>query len=610
MCGIIGYLGPRVAAPVLLDSLQRLEYRGYDSAGVVVLGADGAPTSIRSAGKVEALLDRIDGEEILGRVGMGHTRWATHGKPSHENAHPHRDCTGRFFVIHNGIIENFAELRNELRAQGHIFTSETDTEVLPHLIESYYQGDLVVATRTALGRLRGAYAVVVLSSTDPDTLIGARLNAPLVVGVGTDEWFLSSDLTAIIPYTRQAIVLGEGQMAVLSPVGPVVTTIADGAELVPRVIRVEWDVIQAERGGYPNFMAKEIHEQPAALENALRGRLLSDGRVEFSDWASGDQELRRIERVQIVAAGTAFYAGMIAKNALEDLAGIPATVEVASEWRYRPQPSTSSTLMVAISQSGETADTLAAARLARERGSFVLALTNVVGSTLAMEADGVINLHAGPEISVVATKTFTNQVACSVLLALRLAQARGSRGEGDIRELAAALRSVSAAQRQLLSRDHEFADLGAWLAEHRSAVYMGRGYNYPTAMEAALKLKEVAYVHAEGYPAGELKHGPIALLDEEMPVVAFATDSSTREKVRSNIQEVHARQSPVLAVVSEGDTTLADHVQFTVEVPRVPEVVSPLLTAVVGQLLAYHAAMTRGYDVDRPRNLAKSVTVE
>ena len=610
MCGIIGYLGPRVAAPVLLDSLQRLEYRGYDSAGVVVLGSDGVPTSIRSAGKVQALLDRIDGTEILGRVGMGHTRWATHGRPSHDNAHPHQDCTGRFFVIHNGIIENFAELRAELREGGHVFTSETDTEVLPHLIESYYQGDLVVATRLALGRLRGAYAVVVLSSTDPDTLIGARLNAPLVVGVGTDEWFLSSDLTAIIPYTRQAIVLGEGQMAVLSPVGPVVTNIADGTELVPRVIRVEWDVIQAERGGYPNFMAKEIHEQPVALENALRGRLLSDGRVDFSDWASSDQELRGIDRVQIVAAGSAYYAGMIAKYALEDLAGIPTTVEVASEWRYRPQPATSSTLMVAISQSGETADTLSAARLARDRGSFVLALTNVVGSTLALEANGVINLHAGPEICVVATKTFTNQVACALLLALRLAQARGTKGEGDIRELASALRSVSAAQRQILSRDAEFAELGAWLAEHRGVLYMGRGYNYPTAMEAALKLKEVAYVHAEGYPAGELKHGPIALLDEDMPVVAFATDSATREKVRSNIQEVHARQSPVLAVVSEGDLSLADDVQFTVEVPRVPEVVSPLLTAVVGQLLAYHAAMARGYDVDRPRNLAKSVTVE
>ncbi|MHB1500816.1 MAG: glutamine--fructose-6-phosphate transaminase (isomerizing) [Candidatus Dormibacteria bacterium] len=610
MCGIIGYLGQRVAAPVLLDSLQRLEYRGYDSAGVVVLGADGVPTSVKAAGKVEALLARIDGVTIAGRVGMGHTRWATHGRPSHDNAHPHCDCSGRFYVIHNGIIENFSELRQELRSAGHRFSSETDTEVLPHLIEEYYRGDLVVATRQALARLNGAYAVVVLSSTDPDTLIGARLNAPLVIGVGTDEWFLSSDLTAIIPYTRQAIVLGEGQMAVLSPVGPVVSSIVDGSEAVPKVVRVEWDVIQAERGGYPNFMSKEIHEQPAALENALRGRLLSDGRVEFSDWGIDEERLGSIQRVQIVAAGSAYYAGMIAKYALEDLAQIPATVEVASEWRYRPQPLDGSTLTLAVSQSGETADTLAAARLARSRGSFVLALTNVVGSTLALEADGVINLHAGPEISVVATKTFTNQVACSLLLALRMAQARQTKGQGDLRELAAALRSVAAVQRELLAREDEFASLGAWLAQHRSALYMGRGYNYPTAVEAALKLKEVAYVHAEGYPAGELKHGPIALLDETMPVVAFATEAPTREKVRSNIQEAHARQSPVLAVVSQGDTSLADHVEFTVEVPRIPEVVSPLVTAVVGQLLAYHAAMARGYDVDRPRNLAKSVTVE
>ncbi len=610
MCGIIGYLGQRVAAPVLLDSLQRLEYRGYDSAGVVVLGADGVPTSIKSAGKVEALLARIDGEAIAGRVGMGHTRWATHGRPSRENAHPHCDCSGRFYVIHNGIIENFAELRQELRSAGHRFSSDTDTEVLPHLIEEYYRGDLVVATRQALARLNGAYAVVVLSSTDPDTLIGARLNAPLVIGVGTDEWFLSSDLTAIIPYTRQAIVLGEGQMAVLSPVGPVVSSIVDGSEVVPKVVRVEWDVIQAERGGYPNFMSKEIHEQPAALENALRGRLLSDGRVEFPDWGIDEDRLGSIQRVQIVAAGSAYYAGMIAKYALEDLAQIPATVEVASEWRYRPQPLDGRTLTLAVSQSGETADTLAAARLAQSRGSFVLALTNVVGSTLALEADGVINLHAGPEICVVATKTFTNQVACSLLLALRMAQARQTKGQGDLRELAAALRSVAVVQRELLARDDEFASLGAWLAQHRSVLYMGRGYNYPAAVEAALKLKEVAYVHAEGYPAGELKHGPIALLDETMPVVAFATEAPTREKVRSNILEAHARQSPVLAVVSQGDTSLVDHVQFTVEVPRVPEVVSPLVTAVVGQLLAYHAAMARGYDVDRPRNLAKSVTVE
>ena len=610
MCGIIGYLGQRPAAPVLLDSLQRLEYRGYDSAGVVVVDYRGAAASVKSAGKVEALLARIDGEEIVGHVGMGHTRWATHGRPSHENAHPHCDCSGRFYVIHNGIIENFAELRQELVRVGHAFTSETDTEVLPHLIEEYYRGDLVVAARRALARLRGAYAVVILSSTDPDTLIGARLNAPLVVGVGSDEWFLSSDLTAVIPYTRQAIVLGEGQMAVLTPVGPVVTSIADGAEVVPRVVRVEWDVIQAERGGYPNFMSKEIHEQPAALENAFRGRLLTDGRVEFADWDIDDEWLGAIQRVQVVAAGSAYYAGVMAKYALEDLAQVPTTVEVASEWRYRPQPLDRSTLTVAISQSGETADTLAAARMARQRGSFVLALTNVVGSTLALEADGVINLHAGPEISVVATKTFTNQVACSVLLAMRMAQARGAKDQGDLRELASELRSVAAAQRQLLARDHEFQMLGAWLAEHSSAMYMGRGYNYPAAMEAALKLKEVAYVHAEGYPAGELKHGPIALLDESVPVVAFATDAKTREKVRSNVQEVHARRSPVMAVVSEGDRALADQAQFTVEVPRVPELVSPLVTALVGQLLAYHAAMSRGFDVDRPRNLAKSVTVE
>lgn len=610
MCGIIGYLGPRPAAPLLLDSLRRLEYRGYDSAGVVVVAADGTTTALKAPGKVEVLVAATENTELAGRVGMGHTRWATHGRPSYANAHPHSDCTGRFFVIHNGIIENFAALKAELIEGGHEFSSDTDSEVVPHLIEQYYAGDLVAATRRALGRLTGAYALVVLSSTDPETLIGARLNAPLVVGVGRDEWFLSSDLTAIIPYTKQALVLGEGDMAVLSPVGPVISSIVDGSESVPRVVRVDWDVIQAERGGFPSFMAKEINEQPAALENAVRGRLLGDGRVEFVDWALDDTDLKAFQRVQIVGTGTAYIAGLLTKYAIEDLAKIPVAVDVASEWRYRPQPPDGRTLMVAISQSGETADTLAAARLARTQGSHLLALTNVVGSTLSLEADAVINMHAGPEVCVVATKTFVNQVACGLLLAMRLAQARGTLGEADRRELGAALRAVPAIQRQILGLEESIASLGRWLAGYQSAIYVGRGYNYPTAMEAALKLKEVSYVHAEAHPAGELKHGPIALLDEGMPVVAFATESVTREKIRSNVQESKARQSPILAIVNDGDSTLdgvADHI---IQVPRLPEMVAPLTTALVGQLLAYHAALSKGLDVDRPRNLAKSVTVE
>ncbi len=610
MCGIIGYLGTRAAAPVLLDSLQRLEYRGYDSAGVVVLEGDGTAKAIKSPGKVAALLAASEKVEIIGRVGMGHTRWATHGRPSYANAHPHSDCTGRFFVIHNGIIENFAVLKQELQLAGHEFTSETDSEVVPHLIEEYYAGDLVAATRRALGRLSGAYAVVVLSSTDPDTLIGARLNAPLVVGVGQDEWFLSSDLTAIIPYTKQALVLGEGDMVVLSPVGPVISSIADGSESVPRVVRVDWDVIAAERGGFPSFMAKEINEQPAALENALRGRLLGDGRVEFVDWALGDDELRSFERIQIVGTGTAYIAGLLTKYAIEDLTGLPVAVDVASEWRYRPQPPDGRTMMVAISQSGETADTLAAARLAQSQGSHLLALTNVVGSTLSLDADAVVNTHAGPEVCVVATKTFVNQVACGLLLAMRLAQARGTIAEADRRELAAALRAVPAVQRQILDREDLIAPMGKWLAGFQSALYVGRGYNYPAAMEAALKLKEVSYVHAEAHPAGELKHGPIALLEPGMPVVAFATESATREKIRSNVQESKARQSPILAIINDGDSTLDGVADYLIQVPRLPEMVAPMTTALVGQLLAYHAAMSKELDVDRPRNLAKSVTVE
>ena len=610
MCGIIGYLGPRAAEPILLESLQRLEYRGYDSAGIAVLDDHGAPTSVKCEGKVAALLERLDGRSLPGQVGMGHTRWATHGRPSETNAHPHTDCDGRFYVIHNGIIENFQELREELLAAGHRFISEADTEVIPHLIEQAYAGDLVDATRTALGRLRGAFAVVVLGSTDPDTLIGARLNAPLVVGVGEREWFLCSDIPAILPYTRQVLVLGEGEMAVISPVGPVISTIADGTEIEPRVIRVEWDVLAAQKGGFSTFMRKEMDEQPAAVENALRGRLLDSGEIRFPDWSPDPALVAGWTRLRIVGAGSAYYAGLVAKYAIEELAQIPVEVETASEFRYRPTLVDPHTLTVAISQSGETADTLAAARESRARGSHVVALTNVVASSLALEADGVINLHAGPEIGVVATKTFVTQAVCGILLGLHLAWRSGSIDPDMARLVVAGLRAVAAAQRAVLAGADRLAVLGGVLADHPAVLFIGRGINYPTALEGALKLKEISYQHAEGYPAGELKHGPIALLDQSMPVVAFATAGRTREKMRSNIEQVRARQSPVIAIVSAGDDSLRGVATEVISVPEVPELVSPLVNVVVAQFLAYHAALVRGCDVDQPRNLAKSVTVE
>jgi len=610
VCGIIGYLGERPAASILLDSLRRLEYRGYDSAGIAVVDGDGRATSVRTAGKVAVLAERLAGAAATGSVGVGHTRWATHGRPTESNAHPHTDCDGRFFVIHNGIIENFASLRAELRAAGHHFTSETDSEVVPHLIESAYRGDLVLATRTALAQLRGAYALVVLSSTDPHTLIGARRSSPLVVGVGDGEWFISSDIPAILPYTRQVMVLGEGEMAVISPTGPVVSTIADGRDQPTRVLRVEWDQLAAQRDGYSHFMLKEIHEQPAAMASALRGRLQDDGQVVFPEWDPGDAQLARFARVRVVAAGSAYYAGMITAQAIEELAGVPAEVAIASEARYQDRPTDASLLTVAISQSGETADTLAAAQQARAGGSHVVALCNVAGSSLAREADGVVSLHAGPEIGVAATKTFVTQVACGLLLALRLAAVAGRSSPAERAAVASALRQVATAQARLLADATDTIAAGRWLAEREGALFIGRGVNHACAMECALKLKEVSYLHAEGYPAGELKHGPIALLDGRLPVVALATRSRTAAKLRSNVEEVCARDTPVVAIVSEGDHSLDDRAARVLVVPEVPELVSPLVNVLVGQLLAYQVAVARGCDVDQPRNLAKSVTVE
>jgi glutamine---fructose-6-phosphate transaminase (isomerizing) len=612
MCGIIGYSGPRQAAPVLLDSLQRLEYRGYDSAGIAVLGEDGGPTTVAKSNlKVADLVRQFDAPGLpRGHTGIGHTRWATHGRPTVSNAHPHRDCTGRIHIIHNGIIENYRELRIELIAAGHEFTSDTDTEVVPHLIEQHYQGDLAAAVRAALQRIRGAYALVVISDDEPGRIVGARLNAPLVVGLGDDEVFVSSDITALIPYTKRVVVLGEGQLASLSPDGVVVTNLA-GAAVEPRVITVTWEADQAQKNGFPHFMLKEIHEQPEALRSALRGRVDAGGFVDLPDIGLDDSRLRSVDQVTIVACGSAWIAGLVTKYAIEKLARVRCDVEPASEFRYRDPLLDDQTLVVAFSQSGETADTLAAVREAHRQGATVVAVTNVVGSALSMEADGVVYMQSGPEICVAATKTMLNQMACGILLALRLGQARGVLGDDEHRRLTTALGEAPALIERALTLEPQLAEMAQRYAHTRNAMYIGRGINFPVALEGALKLKEVSYIHAEGYAAGELKHGPIALLDPDVPVVAIATRSRTLAKMVSNIQEVSSRDAPVLALVTEGENPFdAGFVRDLVEVPLTDELISPLVNVVPLQLFAYHVAVERGCDVDQPRNLAKSVTVE
>ena len=611
MCGIIGYTGPRPATPVLLDSLRRLEYRGYDSAGVAVLSDDGHSTVVKSERKVDDLARKLEQAGMPeGTLGIGHTRWATHGRPTVENAHPHQDCTGRIHLIHNGIIENHAELRAELSARGHEFTSDTDTEVVPHLIEEYFRGDLAAAVRQALRRLHGAYALVVFSADEPELLVAGRLNAPLVVGIGTGECFVSSDITALIPYTKRILLLGEGEVAAARPHGVEVTSLL-GEAVEARVITVDWDPEQAQKGGFPHFMLKEIHEQPEALRQCLLGRIDESGTVMLDDLSIPDEELARFRAVTIVACGTAWIAGLVTKYLVEELARVRVSVEPASEFRYREPLVGDNTLVVAISQSGETADTLAAVREAKRRGATVVAVTNVVGSALAMESDGVLYMQAGPEIGVAATKTFVTQMACGLLLALRLADARGELAIDEHHRITTELRRVPELIERVLEQEAEIVSVAQRYAHTRNAMFIGRGINYPIALEGALKLKEISYVHAEGYAAGELKHGPIALLDPDVPVVAIATLARTLPKTVSNVQEVRAREAPVLAVVTEDhnpfDSALARDV---LAVPECDEMVSPLVNVVPLQLFAYHVAVQRGCDVDQPRNLAKSVTVE
>jgi glucosamine--fructose-6-phosphate aminotransferase (isomerizing) len=611
MCGIIGYSGPRLAAPVLLDSLTRLEYRGYDSAGIAVLDDEGGTVVAKSNLKVADLVHQLDVVGMPdGHTGIGHTRWATHGRPTVVNAHPHRDCTGRINIIHNGIIENYRELRVELIAAGHVFTSDTDTEVVPHLIEQYYDGDLAEAVRTALQRIRGAYALVAITALEPGRIVGARLNAPLVVGLGDDEIFVSSDITALIPYTKRVVLIGEGQMASATPAGVTITGL-DGSAVEPRVIAVTWEAEQAQKNGYPHFMLKEIYDQPVALRAALQGRIDSSGLVDLPDVLLDARHLRDLDQVTIVACGSAWIAGLVTKYAIERLARVRCDVEPSSEFRYGDPLLDRRTLVIAFSQSGETADTMAAVREARRQGSTVIAVTNVVGSALSMEADGVIYMQSGPEICVAATKTMLTQMACGMLLALRLGSARGTLDDEEHRRLTSAMLDAPALIEKTLELEPQLAEMAQRYSHTRNAMFIGRGVNFPVALEGALKLKEVSYIHAEGYAAGELKHGPIALLDPDVPVVAIATRSRTLAKMVGNIQEVSSRDAPVIALVSAGENPFdAGFVRDVVEVPLVDELVSPLVNVVPLQLFAYHVAVARGCDVDQPRNLAKSVTVE
>ena len=614
MCGIVGYVGPDQALPIVLEGLRRLEYRGYDSAGVAVL--DGAPGGtvaavnvVKKAGKLGELERELETRGApAGRIGMGHTRWATHGEPSDRNAHPHLDCGGGVAVIHNGIIENFQELRTELEKRGHRLVSETDTEVVAHLIEEQ-EGPLPEAVRAAVRRLRGAYALVVLSREDPDVIVGVRVSSPLVVGLGEGEAILASDIPAVLQRTRTVLPVEEGELVEVRADGVRLTGL-DGSPRSREPMRVDWELERAQKGGYDDFMLKEIHEQPAAIRDTLVGRVDARGALTLDELRLDPDVLREVRKVFVVACGTAFHSGLVAKYAIEHWTRLPVEIEIASEFRYRDPVLGPDTLTLAVSQSGETIDTLEAARHAARQGSRVLAVTNTVGSSLAREADAVLYTHAGPEIGVAATKTFATQMVAQHLVALYLAQVRGSMFPSEIAQRVEELRRLPAAVERALALEPQVAQVAAAYRDARDVLFIGRHTGYPAALEGALKLKEISYIHAEGYPAGELKHGPIALVEPGVPVVAVATECHVYPKMVSNIQEVRARGAEVIAVVTEGDVAVRGLARHVLEVPRTPELLSPVVVSVPLQLLAYHIAKLRGCDVDRPRNLAKSVTVE
>ena len=609
MCGIVGYVGPRDAAPILLDGLRRLEYRGYDSAGIAVRTENGEVFIEKRAGKLANLAEHLNGDAPAGKQGIGHTRWATHGRPNDTNAHPHTDCTGRLALIHNGIIENYAEIKARLTDAGHRFVSETDTEVLVHLIEEQYRGDLVAAVRDALGEVHGAYAIGVMHIDHPDRIVGARLNVPLIVGLGDGEGFLASDVPAILEHTKNVVILQEGDVADITADGARIYRL-DGTSVERDVTRIRWSIEAAEKGGFAHFTLKEIYEQPHAIQECLRGRVAPDGTVRLPELDAIGDKLAQIERVYLVGCGTARYASEVGAYLVQQWAGLPAVSQIGSEMRYAPPPLDERTLVISVSQSGETADTLAPQKLAVEAGATIVVVTNVVGSAITREADAVCYLQAGPEVAVASTKAFVTQCLVLSMIALHVARARARMSAHQLRTYGLALRELPRKAAETLERAPEIKKLALRYAPVRDFMYIGRGLGYPIAMEGALKLKELSYVHAEGYAAGELKHGPIALLDPVTPLVAVATRSATYDKLVSNVAEARAREAPVIAVATEGDDEIVRYAQDIIYVPETLEVFSPMIAVLPLQLLAYEVAVARGTDVDQPRNLAKSVTVE
>jgi len=608
MCGIVGYTGPRQALPVLLDGLKRLEYRGYDSAGVALIAGSTLVVE-KSAGKIAALEAQLGREARPANVGIAHTRWATHGAPTTKNAHPHTDCAGTIAVAHNGIIENHASLRQMLVAKGHRFASETDTETLAHLIEQFYDGSLEQAVAEALQEVEGTYGIVVVSTKEPHTIVAARSGSPLLLGLGNGENFVASDPSAVLAYTRSVVYLDEGNLAVVTPSGYQVKD-RHAVPLSKQVSQIEWDLATIERGGYPHFMLKEICEQPESIRNTLRGRLLEEeGTARLGGLNLKPEALAGINRIVLTACGTSWHAALVGEYMLEELARLPTEVEYASEFRYRNPLVDEHTLVIVISQSGETADTLAALREAKRRGARTLGIVNVVGSSIAREVDGGIFIHAGPEIGVASTKAFTSQIAALALFTLHLGRLRSlSILQG--REIVKALRKLPEQVEAVLGKRALLEELAERYTRASNVLYLGRGYNFPVALEGALKLKEISYIHAEGYPAAEMKHGPIALIDELMPVVFVAPRDAVHAKIMSNIEEVRARGGQVIAVVTEGDTEITPLVDHAIPIPETLDFLTPILSSVPLQLLAYHIAVRRGCNVDQPRNLAKSVTVE